>query len=139
MDFGSPILLLFGPVLALSLHTLVLQNHEVDHLGLAIIVGSGIAYSALAYCLHFRLATIITASFWVSLWLWISIYRVLLHPLRTYPGPLFARLSKWWAVKQDWDSNAHFHRSQQQLREKYGDYVRTGMFQRLKDHRVYTN
>jgi hypothetical protein len=127
MDFGHPILLLSGPVLALGLHTLVLRNHEVDHLALAIIVCSSVSYCLLAYFIHLRPATVIAASFWVSLWLWIAIYRVLLHPLRKYPGPLFARLSKWWAVKQNLDTKAHFHRSQQQLHEKYGDFVRTGM------------
>jgi hypothetical protein len=126
MDFGNSILLLSGPVLALSLHTLVLRNHEVDHLALAIIVFSGVAYCVLAYFIHLQPATIITASFWVSLWLWIAAYRVFFHPLRNYPGPLFARLSKWWVVHQNLNTKAHFHRSQQQLHEKYGDYVRTG-------------
>jgi hypothetical protein len=128
MDMCNPLLLLVGPVLAISSHSLILRQHEVDHLTLAILIGSCATYGFLAYYIQFGPATALHVSFWGSLWLWIAVYRVFRHPLRAYPGPFFARLSKWWVVKQCWDSNLHFHRSQQQLRKAYGDYVRTGMY-----------
>lgn len=129
MDLSGQPTLLVGPVLAVGFHSLVLRQHEVDHLTLAIIIGSCATYGVLAYYLQFGPATALYVSFWSSLWTWIAVYRIFLHPLRAYPGPFFARLSKWWVVKQSWDTNLHFHRTQQQLREVYGDYVRTGTYQ----------
>jgi hypothetical protein len=126
MPLTSPMLLLMGLVLALSLHALVLRRHEIDHLALPIIVTSSIAYGTLVYFNHFGPATLVATSFWSSLWLWIGAYRAFLHPLRDYPGPFAAGLSKWWTTKQAWGSNLHLHRIQQQLQKEYGDYVRTG-------------
>jgi hypothetical protein len=127
MVLSSPTLLLVGPVLALSLHGLVLRRHEIDHLALPIIVTSCIVYGTLVYFNHFVPATLVATSFWGSLWLCIGTYRAFFHPLREYPGPFAARLSKWWTTKQALDSNLHLHRVQQQLQKEYGDYVRTGM------------
>lgn len=128
LDMSVPLVLLVGPVLAVSLHSLILRQQEVDHLTLAILIGSSATYVILAYYIHIGPALALYVSFWGSLWLLIAVYRVSFHPLRAYPGPFFARLSKWWVVKQCWDTNLHFHRSQQQLREDYGDYVRTGAY-----------
>jgi hypothetical protein len=127
MDLNSPMFLLAGPVLALSLHELVLRRVEVDHLALPIIVTSIIVYVTLVYLYHLVPATLVATSFWGSLWLWIGAYRAFFHPLRNYPGPFAAKLSKWWTLKQNWNTDLHFHRTQQDLQKEYGDYVRTGM------------
>jgi hypothetical protein len=131
MDLDSSAFLLLGPVFVIALHSLVLRRVEVDHLTITIIVTSCVAYGILIYLTRLGPATRLFASFWTSLWLWISAYRVFFHPLRKYPGPLGARLSKWWTVKQSWDTNLHYHRVQQQLQKDYGDYVRTGMSQMM--------
>lgn len=110
----------------ISLHLLVLKRFELDHLPLQIIAVSSIAYAALVYCLNLGAATVITLTFLGFLGLWIAAYRIFFHPLRKYPGPFFARLWKWWSLKQAWDTDLRFQRTAQQLQEKYGDYVRTG-------------
>jgi hypothetical protein len=119
--------LLLGPLCAVVLHELVLRRVEVDHLAIPIIISSCAAYIALAYYTSLGYATLVASSFWVPLWLYIAVYRTFFHPLRNYPGPFAARLSKWWTVKQNWDTDLHFHRTQQELQRRYGDYVRTGM------------
>ncbi|KAF2833080.1 cytochrome P450 [Ophiobolus disseminans] len=126
MDFSNPKLLFFSPLLAIVLHELVLRRVEVDHLAIPIIVTTWFAYAILAFQADLVTASLVAASFWVPLWLYIGAYRTIFHPLRNYPGPFFARISKWWVVKQNWDTNLHFHRAQQRLQKEYGDYVRTG-------------
>ncbi|KAF1840748.1 cytochrome P450 [Cucurbitaria berberidis CBS 394.84] len=118
--------LVLAPLSAITLHELVLRRVEVDHLALPLIVTSSTIYWALVYYIGFFSATVVTASFWIPLWLYIATYRAFFHPLKDYPGPLGAKLSSWWAVKQTWASNFHYHRVQQQLQKEYGDYVRTG-------------
>lgn len=114
-------------LLAVSLHELFLRRAEVDHLVLPGIVFSSVVFSGLVFYLGIAAATGLTFSFWGSLSVWISLYRVLWHPLRHFPGPFWAKLSKWWSVKQTWDTNWHWHRVQQSLQQQYGDFVRTGM------------
>jgi hypothetical protein len=126
MDSIQSSVLLLGPLSAIALHEVVLRRHEVDHLALPIIVTSCVAYWTLVYYVGAAYATALAASFWAPLWLYIAAYRAYFHPLREYPGPFAARLSKWWTIKQTYDTNLHFHRVQQQLQRKYGDYVRTG-------------
>jgi hypothetical protein len=130
MDPGSSTFLLLGPLTVLTVHTLLLRKVDIDHLAVPIIATSCVAYGLLVYIIQLGPATKLFASFWVSLWLWIGAYRAFFHPLRDYPGPFAAKLSKWWVVKQNWDTDSHFHRTQQQLQKEYGDYVRTGMFRR---------
>lgn len=58
-----------------------------------------------------------------SLCLSITVYRLLGHPLRSFPGPLYARLTtsaciKAAAVDRKW------HVEVQKMHESYGDFVR---------------
>jgi hypothetical protein len=126
MDFTKSAGFLLGPLSAITLHELVLRRVEVDHLAIPIAVTSSVAYWTFVHYSGFVFATAIAASFWIPLWLYMGAYRAFFHPLRNYAGPFGARLSRWWTVKQNWDTDLHFHRVQQQLQKKYGDYVRTG-------------
>ncbi|GJE94426.1 cytochrome P450 [Phanerochaete sordida] len=55
----------------------------------------------------------------------IALYRLSpWHPLANYPGPLPARLSKWWMVWQERDGQQHKYI--QALHDRYGDIVRIG-------------
>lgn len=55
----------------------------------------------------------------------IIIYRIAFHPLRRFPGPVFAKLSKLWHIWGCRTSQNHLFLDN--LRKKYGDFVRTGM------------
>lgn len=115
-----------APLCAIALHELVLRRVEVDHLTLPLVVVSSCTYWVLVYYTNFVTATLVASSFWIPLWLYIGAYRAFFHPLKGYPGPLGAKLSRWWTVKQTWDSKLHYHRVLQRLQNEYGDYVRTG-------------
>lgn len=111
---------------AILLHATVLSRVEVDHLTLRIAALSSAIYGCLIFTCGFVSATLIAAAFWVPLWTHIICYRVFWHPLRSFPGPFGARVSKWWTVKKVWDTNWHYMKFQQQLQQEFGDYVRTG-------------
>lgn len=129
MDFNNPSLLLLLPFSAIILHELVLRRFEVDHFAIQIIGLSCVAYGALVFYFTFTSATLIAASFWIPLWLYIGAYRAFFHPLRKYPGPFRAKLSNWSTLKQALDTDLHLHRVHQELQKDYGDYVRTGIFE----------
>ncbi|EKM52044.1 uncharacterized protein PHACADRAFT_102490 [Phanerochaete carnosa HHB-10118-sp] len=55
----------------------------------------------------------------------ISLYRVSpWHPVSRYPGPLPAKLSKWWMVWQERHGKQHLYI--RALHDRYGDVVRIG-------------
>ena len=126
MESVPTVVFVFAPLSAVILHEFILRRVEVDHLTLPILGLSVTTYSVLVYYISFIAATLVTSSFWVPLWLYIGAYRAFFHPLKHYPGPSGAKLSRWWAVKQTWDSNLRYHRVLQRLQSQYGDYVRTG-------------
>lgn len=51
------------------------------------------------------------------------IYRLIWHPLRKFPGPIGAKLSGFWSVKQS-VPDFHLHVKVQKLHKRYGDFVR---------------
>jgi hypothetical protein len=117
----------FAPLSAVILHEFILRRVEVDHLTLHILGLAITAYSVLSYYTGLITATVVTSSFWVPLWLYIGAYRAFFHPLNDYPGPWAAKLSRWWTLKQTYDSSLHYHRVLQRLQGQHGDYVRTGL------------
>lgn len=114
------------PFISITLHELVLRRYEVDHLTLPIVTANSIVYSILIYYAGFLDATTIISVFWTTLWIYIGAYRAFFHPLRKYPGPFGARLSKWYTVGKVIGTRWHWHKVQQDLQKQYGDYVRTG-------------
>ena len=69
-------------------------------------------------------------SYHALLLLFIAAYRLSpFHPLARYPGPILARLSKWWSFWMA--TTGQKHRYIRDLHERYGDVVRVG-----KCHRV---
>jgi hypothetical protein len=47
-----------------------------------------------------------------------------IHPLSKYPGPVIARMSKWWAAYIC--ARGDSHRYYKRLHDRYGDVVRIG-------------
>ena len=78
------------------------------------------------------------SSWWTSIFIGNALYFSILlvsivgyrlspfHPLGKFPGPYIARVSKVWDVYITLQGKRHIY--YQQLHEKYGDYVRVGMF-----------
>lgn len=67
---------------------------------------------------------LMTTTFFTGLFGSILIYRALFHPLREFPGPRLARLSKMWHMYQS--RAAKNHLLLQRLHSQYGPVVRTG-------------
>src|SRR5690348_3554357 len=68
--------------------------------------------------------TIVATAYLWGLLLSISVYRLLFHRLRRFPGPRLAALSKLWHVWKCRDSRNHH--LLESLHQKYGTFVRTG-------------
>lgn len=50
-------------------------------------------------------------------------YRVLFHPLGSFPGPLAARISSFWAFREQWP-DLRFYTKLGGVHSEYGDFVR---------------
>ena len=77
-----------------------------------------------AYVLAIKRSIIVIGSYALSLFASIVIYRTCFHRLRSFPGPLLARVSKFWHVYHVRHSKNYelLHR----LYAQYGPIVRTG-------------
>lgn len=54
------------------------------------------------------------------------VYRTIFHRLRNFPGPFWARVSKFWHVEKCLSSSSQNHIVLDELHKKYGTFVRTG-------------
>nr|POE72188.1 cytochrome p450 monooxygenase gsff [Quercus suber] len=52
------------------------------------------------------------------------IYQVFVHPLASFPGPVWARFSRLWMTKHSW--NGDMNEEMIKLHRKHGEFVRTG-------------
>lgn len=122
--------------LGILTHLAVIRNLEVEkHLRLSLItITLLIPLSIHQYSTSYHV-TLWTATAWVGtalgsffsgLGISVVVYRLFFHPLRRFPGPVLARLTKlygtWLAGKE-----SMYHKELQVMHDKYGDFVRTGM------------
>ena len=71
-----------------------------------------------------KASALIILSYSLSLFTSIILYRIFFHPLRKFPGPIWARVSKFWHVGKLL-SQPNF-KLLDDLHQQYGDFVRTG-------------
>ena len=71
-----------------------------------------------------KASAFIILSYGVSVFASIAIYRTFFHPLRKFPGPIGARVSKFWHVGKLL-GQPNF-KVLDDLHQQYGDFVRTG-------------
>ena len=50
-------------------------------------------------------------------------YRLIFHPLRSFPGPFAARVSSLWAFREQWP-DLRFYIKLRNTHDRYGDFVR---------------
>lgn len=86
-------------------------------------------------------SSIITGTLLVSFLLGLSTsilaYRILFHPLRHFPGPFWAKTSKWWLVYTQWKTGHRYHHYARELHERYGDIVRIGELFQIENYSRY--
>lgn len=66
----------------------------------------------------------LAASYLLSLWTSMLIYRVFFHRLGPFPGPPLAKLTKFWHIVQL--GNYDNYKRLDKWHDQYGDYVRIG-------------
>ena len=69
-------------------------------------------------------SSLICGAYALCLWGSMIVHRLYLHPLREFPGPRAASISKLWHVAQCLDSKNHL--VMEKLYAQYGSFVRTG-------------
>ncbi|KAH8812452.1 putative benzoate 4-monooxygenase cytochrome P450 [Xylogone sp. PMI_703] len=116
-------------------HLTVVRNVEVDNyiyeflvLFLTATIGFGITYGSIesftAIQALARTASVATA-FSSGLLISIGVYRLLFHRLRSFPGPLGSKLTRFYTVWKV-SKNIQYYKEVAKMHEKYGDFVRTG-------------
>jgi cytochrome P450 len=127
MNQSQAYIIVVAGQLAYLLHHFVLKRVEIDHLTLQLLSVSNVGLVCASYVLGLKFAFMIWTSFYAALSGSILIYRAFSHPLRSFPGPFAAKITKWWAVKETLTSSFTYYKEvQPALWRKYGDYVRTG-------------
>ena len=66
-----------------------------------------------------------TGAYLGALFASMTVYRLIFHPLRSFPGPFMYKISKLWHVLKVAPSQQNY-RILDQLHHEYGDFVRTG-------------
>lgn len=121
--------------LGILFHLSVLRKVEVDaymyHLLILFTItkiGLGFTYLLItAFTLPQALVrvTSVGTAFYVGITISIGIYRLLFHRLRSFPGPLGAKLSRFYTVRKA-SKNVQYYKEVAKMHEEYGDFVRTG-------------
>lgn len=55
-----------------------------------------------------------------------SVYRLFFHRTRNFPGPIPAKLTRFYAMQQS-AKNMQYYKELDEMHAEYGDFVRTGM------------
>ncbi|KAG6366127.1 hypothetical protein INS49_000303 [Diaporthe citri] len=83
------------------------------------------AFGRLTWPQAFAKSVIIETVFNLSCLLSIGIYRLLFHRCGRFPGPMGAKLSRFWTSYTS-IKNFQYHKELEKMQAKYGDFVRTG-------------
>ena len=114
------------------LHAAVFSSHEWDRRTSSIVTSFFTSHLILSIFLinvdglswkPFSVASAYSASLLGGLSSSMIIYRSLLHPLKSFAGPLAARVTSLWIIKQNFP-NLNFYVKLRSLHDQYGDFVR---------------
>lgn len=71
-------------------------------------------------------STVFATSFNTAVLLSIAVYRLFFHRCRNFPGPLPAKISRFYAAYLS-AKDVQYYKELAKVHEKYGDFVRTGL------------
>lgn len=131
---------LFGVLFHLSIQTVEFEKfmfHFLAALPVVAVVMSALfsVFGRLTWAQSFVKSAIIEMTFNLSCLLSIGIYRLLFHRCGRFPGPVGAKLSRFWTSYTS-SKNFQYHVELGKMQAKYGDFVRTGMRAGLTLHAV---
>jgi len=120
------------------LHTTVFARHrEWDRHAANILISSCVLFAATviaftvignaSWITSFASVGVMTASFVSGLLSSMTVYRLLLHPLRSFPGPIAARITSLWVIKQN-VPDLDLYVKLRSLHDRHGDFVRISGF-----------
>lgn len=130
MEIRTCILSFFAGVF---LEVVVFSRHEWDRrapravlafclLFVSVFITLKVAYGH-SYCKSGLDSSVLGSLLVVGLFSSMIAYRLLFHPLKRFPGPLTARITALWVVKEN-IPDLQFYKKLRILHEKYGDFVR---------------
>lgn len=122
---------LLGVLFHLSIQTVEFEKFMFHYLAALPVLALGIAvvlsdFGRLAWAQAFVKSIFIEVVFNLSCLLSISIYRLLLHRCGRFPGPVGAKLSRFWTAYIS-SKNLQYYKELEKMHVKYGDFVRTGI------------
>jgi hypothetical protein len=134
--FGDDLVLAAGTAACLGvLFHLAIHNIEFEQYMFHFIVSFVVSFFALFYAAsQFNDNTIIGAltyaslsatSFILALLASIAVYRLFFHRCHRFPGPLGAKLTRFYAASLS-AKNVQYYKEVAKMHQKYGDFVRTG-------------
>lgn len=131
-----PQLSVLSVALASISHFAFFSRSELDHYFKIFFLSFFIAPVAIFSTFYFYLSQSLTkssaltgtlfGSYLLGLSFSILVYRIWFHPLKKFPGPFWAKTSKWWVAYTQLRTGLRFHRYTRELHEKYGDIIRIG-------------
>jgi hypothetical protein len=118
--YGTGTAALFGVLFHLSI-----QPIEFEFIMYHFMVASALTFSGMIYAFGPLRAVLFAGSFNGALLTSITVYRLVLHRCRAFPGPFGAKISKFYATKLA-TKNVQYYKELAKMHEQYGDFVRTG-------------
>lgn len=124
-----------GASIGVLLHATILRVVEIENylfhfLGLLSASTAALltAYLASGFPLvdAIQRVSLLNAGFYVALFCSIAAYRLFFHRLRRFPGPVGAKVSRFYAASIA-SKKIQYYKEVDKLHQKYGDFVRTGM------------
>lgn len=131
---------LLGLLFHVSIQTVEFEKFMFHFLAalpaMAVVMSTFLVLGGLTWAQSFVKSVIIETVFNLSCLLSIGIYRLLFHRCGRFPGPVGAKLSRFWTSYTS-SKNFQYHKELGKMQEKYGDFVRTGMTTGLPPHTAY--
>lgn len=114
-------------------HAVVVRNLRVEEylypfLGSFVLAAGGLLSTCLSlFSIREGLtrAVLVFGSFNVGIFFSMALYRLFFHPLRQFPGPWGAKLSRFYATAAS-AKEVKYHKEIGKWHDKYGDFIRTG-------------
>lgn len=104
---------------------LAIRRIEFEFIMYHFMAVSTLTFFGMIYAFGFMKASLFAASFNAGLLTSISVYRLVFHRCRKFPGPLGAKLTRFYAANLS-AKNVQYYKELANMHRQYGDFVRTG-------------